>query len=88
MATAAPLPPPPLHTTILTEKQLAKELPKCSVRKLRTLRSLGMGPPYLKIGREVVYLRSSVDTWLQTKELVATREQRTALTPRQSRRGR
>jgi hypothetical protein len=67
---------PPLRDTYLTEKQLARQLPKCTVRKLRTWRNLRIGPKWLKIGREVVYLRSSVEEWMHTNELVVSRDQR------------
>lgn len=65
-----------LRDTYLTEKQLAKELPKCTVRKLRTWRNLRVGPPWLKVGREVVYLKSSVEEWLRANQLVVPRDQR------------
>lgn len=74
--TAAPSNPPPLRDTILTEKELANALPKCTVRKLRTWRNLRLGPPWLKIGREVVYLRASVEHWMQTNELNLDRDER------------
>src|ERR1017187_4938718 len=69
--TAAPAAPnnPPLRETFLTEEQLANELPKCNVRKLRDWRNLRIGPPWLKLGREVVYLRTSVDEWMRAREL-------------------
>ncbi len=35
---------PSLRDTYLTEKQLARHLPKCTVRKLRTWRNLRIGP--------------------------------------------
>jgi hypothetical protein len=70
---------PSLRDTYLTEKQLAKELPKCTVRKLRTWRSLRVGPPWLKVGRETVYLRSSVDGWMEREAaLTLDREHRRA----------
>jgi hypothetical protein len=66
----------PLHDTYLTERQLAEELPDGSVRKLRRWRSLRLGPKWLRIGRAVVYLRSSVDEWLRSSELMIERKQR------------
>jgi hypothetical protein len=67
---------PSLRESYLTETQLAKQLPKCTVRKLRTWRNLRIGPPWLKVGREVVYLRSSVDEWMRANQLVVPRDQR------------
>jgi hypothetical protein len=67
---------PPLHHSYLTEKQLAAELPKCTVRKLRRWRDLRIGPRWLRVGREVIYLRSSVDEWLHENEIAVAREQR------------
>jgi hypothetical protein len=75
--TAAPT-NPPLRDTYLTDQQLAMELPKCTVRMLRTWRNLRVGPPWLKVGRQIVYLRASVERWLQKNELVISREQRSA----------
>lgn len=70
---------PPLRDTYLTEKQLAKELPKCTVRKLRTWRRLRVGPKWFKIGRETVYLRSNVNEWMEREAaLTLDREQRSA----------
>jgi len=66
--------PTDLRSTYFTEKQLAKELPKCSVRKLRTWRSLRIGPPPLKIGREVVYLRDAVLQWMRENQILILRE--------------
>ncbi|SRR6266851_4258031 len=42
-----------------------------SVRKLRTWRNLRIGQPWLKIGRQVVYLKSSVEEWLRKNEVAA-----------------
>jgi hypothetical protein len=66
----------PLRDSYFTEAKLAKELPKCTVRKLRTWRRLRLGPKWLKIGREVVYLRESVEEWMRANELIVTREHR------------
>ena len=78
----APTAPPSLRDSYWTEKQLARELPNCSIRKLRSWRRLRLGPKWLKVGREVVYRRESVEEWMRTNELVVSREHR------ESRRGR
>ncbi len=67
---------PSLRDSILTESELAKELPKCSVRKLRAWRNLRIGPRWLRVGREVVYMRSSVLEWMRENEIAVAREQR------------
>jgi len=63
-----------LRRIYFTEKQLARQLPKGSVRKLRTWRNLRTGPPWLKIGREVVYLRDAVKKWMDETQLLISRE--------------
>ena len=74
----APTPPPtqPLHSIYMTEKQFAKELPKGSVRKLREWRRMRIGPPWLKIGREVVYLRSSAEIWMRENQVTVRESKR------------
>ena len=66
-----------LRDSYLTEQELADQLPRGNVRKLRAWRNLRTGPKWLKIGREVVYLRSDVDAWMRREaELTLDREQR------------
>ena len=74
---AAPSKPEtPLRDTYFTEKELADQLPKGSVRKLRGWRSLRIGPKWFRVGREVCYLRSSVEEWMRENEIAISREQR------------
>jgi hypothetical protein len=65
----------PLHDSFLSEEQLARELPNCNVRKLRNWRRLRTGPKWLRVGRAVIYLRSSVESWLHENEIAISREQ-------------
>ena len=74
--TGATAPNPRLRDTYYTENQLAKELPRCSVRKLRTWRNLRIGPPWTKIGREVVYLRDEAEQWMREKQILISRARR------------
>jgi hypothetical protein len=75
---AAPTPTtnPPLRESYFTEKELADQLPKGNVRKLRGWRSLRIGPKWFRVGREVCYLRSSVEEWMRENEIAISREQR------------
>ena len=43
-----------------------------SVSTLNKLRVFGGGPPYLKIGRRVVYSIGDLDDWLSTKRRRST----------------
>lgn len=43
----------------------AAELIGVSVRTLEKYRCTGGGPPFLKVGSRVLYLREDVETWLQ-----------------------
>jgi hypothetical protein len=73
---AAPTKPEiPLRNTYFTEKELAQQLPKCNVRKLRGWRALRKGPKWFRVGREICYLRSSVELWFRENEITISREQ-------------
>ena len=38
-----------------------------SPKTLETLRTRGGGPPFLKLGRRVVYRKTDLDTWLAAR---------------------
>jgi hypothetical protein len=54
-------------TTVLdgymTEEELAAEIGR-GVRTLARWRSLGEGPPYVRLGRQLFYKRASASAWL------------------------
>jgi hypothetical protein len=79
----------PLSSTLLTEKQLVKDLPAgvVTLRKLRYWRAMRVGPPWLKVGRVVVYERQCVADWIKRNELDLEREPRSTWKQRQPRRG-
>jgi len=58
-------------TTVLdgymTEEELAAEIGR-GVRTLARWRSLGEGPPAVRLGRQLLYRRASVATWLASLE--------------------
>ena len=54
-------------TGFLTKQQLAGEL-GCEVRTLDRWDALGIGPPRTKIGRKILYRRSSIQKWLTAQE--------------------
>jgi hypothetical protein len=56
-----------LLTDFLTQKKAAAELKICE-RTLDRWRRLGEGPPITKLGRRVLYRRSSLQAWLRTRE--------------------
>ena len=56
-----------LLTEYFTEGQFAKELGK-TPRTLRSWRLRRTGPPYVRVGREILYRRESVLTWLKSRE--------------------
>lgn len=49
--------------TYLTEKQVAERL-SLSVAALRRWRSVGFGPPWLKLGAAVRYAAGGLESWL------------------------
>jgi hypothetical protein len=71
--TVASAPPPSLQDSYWTEEQFAAQLPKGSVRKLREWRRMRIGPPWVKIGREVVYLRRSALLWMEENQVTVSR---------------
>ena len=56
-----------LLADFLTQDEAAAELKICE-RTLDRWRRLGEGPPVTKLGRRVLYRRSSLQTWLRTRE--------------------
>jgi Helix-turn-helix domain len=51
----------------LTESELAMQLGR-GVRTLARWRALDEGPPVTRIGREILYRKSSVKAWLEGRE--------------------
>lgn len=73
--TPAPAPPPPHkdepsatedERTVLPTEHAATYL-GLSPKTLETLRTRGGGPPFLKLGRRVVYRKADLDTWLAAR---------------------
>jgi predicted DNA-binding transcriptional regulator AlpA len=58
---------PNLLTDFLTQPEAAVELRFCK-RTLDRWRKLGEGPPITKLGRRILYRRSSLQSWLQARE--------------------
>jgi hypothetical protein len=46
-----------------------------TIRTLRKWRQRGMGPPWVKVGRRVVYSDDSRTTWLKGQEVRPVRQQ-------------
>jgi hypothetical protein len=57
----------PILSEFLTKEELAAELRR-NVRTLDRWAALGMGPPRTRIGRKVLYRRTSVQKWLAAQE--------------------
>ena len=57
----------PLLSEFLTKEELAAELRR-NPRTLDRWAVLGMGPPRTRIGRKVLYRRTSVQKWLAAQE--------------------
>jgi hypothetical protein len=51
----------------LTESELAAQIHR-SVRTLARWRALDEGPPVTRIGREILYRKSSIAAWLDGRE--------------------
>jgi hypothetical protein len=57
----------PLLSDYLTEDQAAVEL-GCCIRTLRRWRDLSEGPAITRLGRRVLYRRSTLLAWLEARE--------------------
>jgi hypothetical protein len=54
------------------EPETAEEL-RISVRTLRKWRQLGIGPPYIEVGRQIHYGDESRAAWLRSREVQPVR---------------
>ena len=61
------------HAVFLTQSEAAEFL-RVSVRSLERWRLEGIGPPYRRFGRRVVYERDDLLTWADTKVRLSTSE--------------
>jgi hypothetical protein len=59
--------PEPLLSEFFEKEELANELNK-TPRTLDRWDTLGIGPPRTRIGRKVLYRRTSVQKWLAAQE--------------------
>jgi hypothetical protein len=59
--------PEPLLSEFFEKEELANELNK-TPRTLDRWDALGIGPPRTRIGRKVLYRRTSVQKWLAAQE--------------------
>ena len=67
----------PILEDYITEGELAAETDK-SVRLLQKWRQLRVGPPWTKLGKQVIYRRAAVNDWLRSLEQQPVRNRRTA----------
>ena len=51
----------------MTEAEIAKML-NISAYSLAELRKRGLGPPFIKLGGQVRYIKESVNHWAKTQE--------------------
>jgi predicted DNA-binding transcriptional regulator AlpA len=72
-ATTAQKPNTPI-STLLTAKEAAKFL-KVSLSWLAKARMRGDGPAYLKVGRSIRYLETSLMQWMKSRQRLSTSEQ-------------
>ena len=62
----------------LTEPTVCEEYPLFTIRKLRIRRRDGTGPKFIKVGRAVLYRRSAIEDWLESREFESTAEAKMA----------
>lgn len=56
----------------LVDTRRAAKVIGMSRRTLEKWRALGKGPPYLKLGRRVLYSTTDLEAWLKTRRRVST----------------
>lgn len=61
----------------LTESELADEVGR-SIRTIRLWRSQRTGPPFIRLGRQILYRRQAVQDWLAALEQDQPRARRSA----------
>ncbi|MES1953530.1 helix-turn-helix transcriptional regulator [Salinisphaera hydrothermalis] len=61
----------------LTESELAEELGR-GIRTIRLWRSRRTGPPFIRLGRQILYRRQAVQDWLASLEQEQPRARRSA----------
>lgn len=57
---------------LLTQRETAKLLNDISVRSLERWRVAGVGPRYIKVGRQVRYDEQDIQAWLDERRRVST----------------
>lgn len=67
----------PILAGYLSEAELAEQLHK-SVRTLRVWRQRREGPPWIKLGGDVMYAEDSTRAWLKSLEQQPVRSRRAA----------
>jgi hypothetical protein len=57
----------PVLDGLLSEDETARELGRCR-RTLKRWRDLREGPPFIRVGRQILYRREAVRDWLISRE--------------------
>ncbi len=66
--------PPALSVRSHVDTRRAAELIGMSGRTLEKWRSEGTGPPFLKLGRRVLYSLADLETWVRSRRRLSTSE--------------
>lgn len=61
----------------MTESEFAEEVGR-SVRTLQLWRAQRVGPPFIRLGRQILYRRQAVQDWLASLEQEQPRARRSA----------
>lgn len=69
---AAPAQPKPARALLDTPS--AAKMIGMSSRTLEKWRTLGEGPPFLKFGRRVLYSRTDLESWIESRRRQSTSE--------------
>ena len=75
LTTGASAQKPPASTIVLLTPKEAARLLKVSVSWLAKARMRGDGPPYIRIGRSIRYVLTTLIQWMKSRQRLSTSEQ-------------
>mgnify|MGYP005850646185 CR=1 FL=1 len=66
------------HQDLIPESEYASDIRGVSLRTIQRERAMRVGPPFIKLGRNVYYRRAAIDAWLLAQEQVQPRARQSA----------
>ena len=66
------------HQDLIPESEYASDIRGVSLRTIQRERAMRVGPPFIKLGRNVYYRRAAIDDWLLAQEQTQPRARQSA----------